>query len=132
MFDDLKILVVEDQTEMRSLIRNILAEAGVTQVFEASDGRAALQFIDMAFDCVNVIICDWNMPGLSGVELLRQIRSTDTATPVLMLTARHDKRSVLEAKMAGVTAYIGKPFSEGQLTSKLRILRERLKHAGRL
>lgn len=132
MFENLKILVVEDQQEMRTLVRNMLAESGVTQIFEAADGREALQFMDMAYDCINLIICDWNMPGVSGLDLVRQIRTTDTAIPVLMLTGRHDKTSVLEAKMAGVTAYIGKPFSEEQLASKLRVIHEKMRHMGRL
>ncbi len=120
--DHLRVLVVDDQPEIRSLVREVLADAGVTQVFEAPDGKAALQFVDADFDMVNLIICDWNMPGLNGVDFLRQIRSVFPDLPFLMVSGRCDKKSVLEAKIAGVSAYIRKPFSPGQMEAKLRIM----------
>ncbi|MFK7838936.1 MAG: response regulator [Bdellovibrionales bacterium] len=123
---DLKILIVEDQGEVRSMLRNMLMELGVTQIFESHDGREALQFIDSAFDFINVIICDWNMPNMNGVELLRQLRTVDTTIPFLMVTGRSDIESVVEAKSSGVTAYISKPFSPQQLEAKLRIIVTRM------
>ncbi|PJB72895.1 MAG: hypothetical protein CO093_01935 [Alphaproteobacteria bacterium CG_4_9_14_3_um_filter_47_13] len=120
--NNLKILIVEDQHDARALLRNMLAELGVTQIFESGDGREALQFMDSASDFVNLIICDWNMPGLSGVEFLRQLRSTGADMPFLMVTGRSDMNSVVEAKVAGVTGYIRKPFSPKQLEAKLRII----------
>jgi CheY-like chemotaxis protein len=120
--DNLKVLVVDDQAEIRSLIREVLVDSGVTQIFEAPDGKAALQFVDTDFDMVNLIICDWNMPGLNGIDFLRQIRTVFPDLPFLLVTGRCDKKSVLEAKMAGVSAYIRKPFSPGQLEEKLRIM----------
>jgi CheY-like chemotaxis protein len=120
--DHIKVLVVDDQAEIRSLVREVLADAGVTQVYEAQDGKAALQFVDADFDMVNLIICDWNMPGLSGIEFLRQIRTVFPDLPFLLVTGRCDKKSVMEAKMAGVSGYIRKPFSPGQLEEKLRIM----------
>ena len=74
-----------------------------------------MTFIDSAFDFVNVIICDWNMPNMNGVEFLRQLRSVDAEIPFLMVTGRTDVNSVVEAKSSGVTAYISKPFSPQQL-----------------
>ncbi|MDH5722053.1 MAG: response regulator [Alphaproteobacteria bacterium] len=121
-FSKIKILVVDDQNEARAMIKNMLTEMGVTQVFEAPDGRQALAFIDTAFDFVDLIICDWNMPGLTGVELLRQLRTVYTDVPFLMVTGRSDMASVSEAKSSGVTAYICKPFSADQLETKLRIV----------
>lgn len=126
---ELKILVVEDQNEARSMIRNMLMELGINQVFESSDGREALAFIDSAFDFVNVIICDWNMPNMNGVEFLRQLRSVDQDIPFLMVTGRIDVDSVVEAKASGVTAYISKPFSPQQLEAKLRIIMHRMAKA---
>ena len=120
--DHLKVLVVDDQAEIRALVREVLADSGVTQVFEAGDGKAALQFVDADFDMVNLIICDWNMPGLNGIDFLRQIRTVFPDLPFLMVSGRCDKKSVLEAKIAGVSAYIRKPFSPGQLEAKLRIM----------
>ncbi len=121
-FEDLKILLVEDQPEARSMLRNMLTERGITQVFEASDGKEALSFIDSAFDFVNLVICDWNMPKMTGVELLRQLRTVDPELPFLMVTGRNDLESVVEAKASGVTGYIRKPFSPVQLEEKLRVI----------
>lgn len=122
---DLKVLVVEDQSDARALLRNMLSELGVTQIFEARDGNEALRFMDSAFDFVNLIICDWNMPKMSGVELLRQMRTVDPNVPFLMVSGRSDMESVMEAKSSGVTGYIRKPYSPAQLEAKLRIISRR-------
>lgn len=122
---DLKILIVEDQSDARSMLRNMLGELGVTQIFEAKDGGEALRFIDTAFDFVNLVICDWNMPKMSGVELLRQLRTVDPDVPFLMVTGRSDMDSVIEAKGSGVSGYIRKPYSPAQLEAKLRIIARR-------
>ncbi len=119
---DLKILVVEDQDDVRKMIKDMLENMGVAKVFEAKDGQQAFEFIDAAFDFVDLIICDWNMPELTGVELLRQIRATDEKVPFLMVTGRMDMDSVVEAKNSGVTAYIAKPFSAVQLEAKIRVV----------
>jgi len=119
---DLKILLVEDQPEAQALLRNMLMELGITQIFQAGDGREALSFIDSAFDMIDIVICDWNMPHMSGVELLRQIRTVDPDMPFLMVTGRGDMESVVEAKSSGVTGYIRKPFSPAQVEAKLRII----------
>ncbi|MCB1682393.1 MAG: response regulator [Rhodospirillales bacterium] len=119
---ELKVLVVEDQSEARAMLRNMLTELGVTQIFEASDGKEAFSFFDSAFDLVDFIVCDWNMPGMTGVEFLRQVRSVDQEMPFLMVTGRGDFNSVTEAKKSGVTAFIKKPFSLIQLEAKIRII----------
>ena len=125
-FDFLKVLLVEDQKDARLMVKNMLMELGVTQVFEAKDGKEGLNFMDAAYDFVNLIICDWNMPQISGVEFLRQIRSVDPMMPFLMVTGRSDMDSVLEAKNSGVTGYIRKPFSHVQLEAKLRIIIQKM------
>lgn len=124
--EDLKVLIVEDQKDARLMLRNMLGGFGITQVFEASDGKEGLEFLDIAFDFVNLIICDWNMPNMSGVEFLRQIRTVDPAMPFLMVTGRSDMTSVMEAKTSGVTGYIRKPFSPVQMEAKLRIIMQRM------
>lgn len=121
-FEDLKILIVEDQDEVRGMLRKMLMELGVRQVFEASDGREAMGFLDSYFDFINLIVCDWNMPGMTGLDLLRQLRTVDPSLPFLMITGRSDMDSVVEAKASGVTAYIHKPFSSKQMEAKLRII----------
>lgn len=123
---DLKVLLVEDQMEARAMLRNMLMELGVTQIFESGNGREALTFLDSAFDFIDLVICDWNMPSMTGVEVLRQLRTVDPDMPFLMITGRGDLDSVVEAKSSGVTGYIRKPFSPAQLEAKLRIIVQRM------
>lgn len=127
---DLKVLIIEDQADTRAMIRNMLTEMGCTQIFEASDGRKGFQFVDSAIDFVDLVMCDWNMPGMTGMDLLRQLRTVDPDIPFLMVTGRSDMSSVMEAKASGVTAYITKPFSPTQLEAKLRIIVQRMRKAG--
>jgi CheY-like chemotaxis protein len=128
-FTQLRVLIVEDQQESRTLLKQMLAELGVTQVYEAADGRIGLQFIDSAFDFVDLILCDWNMPAMSGIEFLRQVRSTGSTIPFMMITGRSDQGSVIEAKNFGVDGYIRKPYSSTQVEAKLRIMMQRMKAA---
>jgi CheY-like chemotaxis protein len=118
----LRVLVVEDNREARLLVRNMLQDFGLSQIFEANSGREGLHFIDLAPEMVDLIICDWNMPDMDGLSLLKQIRTVFANMPFLMLTGRCDLDSVHEAKSAGVSAYIRKPFSPNQLEAKLRIM----------
>lgn len=120
--DGLRILIIDDTPEARNMVKNMLVNIGITQVFEAGDGREGLRFIDSAFDFVDIILCDWNMPGMDGIALLRQLRSVDPDFPFMMITGRGDITSVSEAKGAGVSGYILKPFSMVQLETKLRII----------
>ncbi len=117
---DLTVLIVDDQPDTLSLMKNMMNEIGIKHIFEAGDGRKALDFMDSAFDVVDIIICDWNMPKLTGVELLRQVRSVYPDIPFLMVTGRGDMDSVVEAKSSGVTGYIVKPFSSAQFEAKVR------------
>lgn len=68
---ELKILIVDDTHEARIMLKNMLTEIGITQVFEASDGNEGLRFVDTAFDLVDIILCDWNMSKMTGLALLR-------------------------------------------------------------
>lgn len=122
VLNDLKILLVEDQAEARALLRNMLLELGITQIFEASNGEEALSFLDSAYDFIDLVMCDWNMPSVSGLEVLRDIRKVNESLPFLMVTGRSDVESVKEAKASGVTAYIRKPFTPKQLEAKLRVM----------
>lgn len=119
---ELGVLIVDDQPEIRALLRDILSEVGVTTTFEANNGKEALDFVSADFDMVNFIICDWNMPTMTGIDFLKQLRTTHPDMPFLMVTGRSNKNSVVEAKIAGVSAYIRKPFSPKQLEEKLRVL----------
>ena len=124
--EKLKILIVDDQSDARSMVRGMLMELGITQIFEATDGKEAMTFTDAAMDMIDVVICDWNMPKMTGIDLLRQMRSVMPDIPFLMLTGRGDLDSVAQAKSCGVTAYIRKPFSPANLEIKLRVIKSKM------
>ncbi len=115
----LHILVVEDNARTLKLIQVVLKDMGVGQSFSAKDGREAQIFLDGAADLINLIICDWNMPRMSGLDLLKQVRMSYPEIPFLMVTARGTIDSVMAAKKSGVSAYIVKPFSPAELEQKV-------------
>ncbi len=126
----LKILLVEDSFESMNLIRNMLKDLGITQVFTAKDGMEALDLLGIFTEEgeIDLVLCDWNMPRLTGVELLRQVRTCDPDMPFLMITGLADYDSVTEAKSLGVTGYIKKPFSLDELEKKLGLVNRILSH----
>ena len=128
--EDLSVLVVDDEGSVTRLIRMMLTDLGVAQVFTAKDGREALDFLGDFDDMIDVIICDWNMPRVSGLNLLQQIRTADPDVPFLMLTGRADADSVKAARDVGVTGYVLKPFSAEQLHAKLSTVARGLQTAG--
>ena len=119
---ELKILIVDDQAEMRGMTRAMLHELGVKTVTEARNGKEAFALFKERPETIDMVLCDWNMPIMSGIELLRVIRASDGAMPFLMITARSDLDSITEAKSCGVTGYIRKPFSPEQLEAKLKYM----------
>ena len=82
----LGVMVVDDQPAARSMLKKMLKEMSIQQVFEAPNGRDALSFIDSAPEMVDLVLCDWNMPGMSGLDFLRQVRSVGLEIPFLMVT----------------------------------------------
>ncbi len=128
MYDqNMKILVVDDFSTMRRIIKNILKEIGYTNVDEADDGSTALEKLKSArFDFV---VTDWNMPNMPGIELLKAIRQDPElkAMPVLMVTAEAAKENVVTAVAAGVSNYIVKPFTAAALKERIDLILEKLK-----
>nr|WP_322940397.1 response regulator [Pseudomonas sp. s4] len=124
------VLVVDDATFIRDLVKKGLRDhfPGV-QIEEAVNGRKAQQMLSR--QAVDLILCDWEMPELSGLELLTWCREQDTlkTTPFIMVTSRGDKENVVQAIQAGVSDYIGKPFSNEQLVTKVK---KALSRAGKL
>ena len=120
--DALKVLVVEDNLQARTMIRMMCKELGISQVFTANDGKEALDFLGSCDDLVNIIICDWKMPRMTGIELLQQVRTVDLDVPFLMLTGLANVDSVVAARESGVSGYLRKPFSAEQLEQKIRTL----------
>jgi two-component system, chemotaxis family, chemotaxis protein CheY len=123
---ELRMLIVDDRQESRAMLKNMLLEIGVAQVFETADGKEALQFLS-DFDFVDIVLCDWNMPGMDGMALLHHLRRTDPSLPFMMVTGRGDITSVAAAKRAGVSGYLLKPYSLVRLEAKLRAVAGRAK-----
>ena len=126
----LKILAVEDNKQTMRLLQNMLAEIGIRQVFTAETGREALDFLGDCEELVDVILCDWKLPEMSGFDVLRQVRAADRDIPFLMVTGTSDPKSVLQAKNSGVTGYLVKPFSKADLKKKIRLLQRVLDARG--
>jgi two-component system chemotaxis response regulator CheY len=118
----LNVVVIDDQPAARGMLKKMLTEMRIHQVFEAGDGREALRLLDSAPEMIDLVICDWNMPTMTGIDLLRQVRAAGFDAPFLMVTGRADKESATEAKEAGVSGYISKPFSQTQLEAKMRVV----------
>lgn len=116
---NLRILVVDDFPTMRRIVRNLLKELGFTNVEEAEDGQQALEFLNQG--SFELVISDWNMPNLDGLEMLRRVRANPaTATlPVLMVTAEAKKENIIAAAQAGASGYVVKPFTAAVLEEKL-------------
>jgi two-component system chemotaxis response regulator CheY len=115
----MKILIVDDFSTMRRIIKNILKQIGFASIDEAENGEIALsKIIDGDYDFV---ISDWNMPEMSGIELLKKVRTSETVKdlPFLMVTAESKKENVIEAVKAGVNNYIVKPFTAEVLQEKI-------------
>ncbi len=121
----LNVLIVEDNPRTLKLIQAIIKDLGVGQAFTARDGREAQAFLDAGDDLINLIICDWNMPRMSGLDLLKQVRMVHPDLPFLMVTARGTIDSVAAAKKNGVSAYVVKPFSPAELEQKVVALARR-------
>jgi len=121
----MKILVVDDFSAMRRILKNVLGQIGLTNIIEADDGTTALDVLKD--NKVDLIVSDWTMPKMSGLDLLKTVRSNESTkdTPFLMVTASSQKDDVLEAVQAGVSNYIVKPFTADTVKEKLaRIFKE--------
>ncbi|HMW76431.1 MAG TPA: chemotaxis response regulator CheY [Rhodocyclaceae bacterium] len=122
----MRILVVDDFSTMRRIVRNLLKELGFSNVDEAEDGAIALQKLKNG--SFEFVVTDWNMPNMDGLQLLQAIRGTPTLKhlPVLMITAEAKKENIIAAAQAGASGYIVKPFTAGTLSEKLTKIFEKM------
>jgi len=123
----MRFLVVDDFSTMRRIVRNLLKELGHTEVEEAEDGNTALA--RLKGDKFDFVVSDWNMPNMTGLELLKAVRA-DAALkhlPVLMITAEAKKENIVEAAQAGASGYIVKPFTAATLDEKLSKIFNKMK-----
>lgn len=118
----LRILVVEDMETTRFTIVTMLQQLGYKHVTDVEDGKKALEIMDEASLPFDLIISDWNMPHVSGSQLIRDIRTVYPKVPFLMITGRRDEESVQDAHKLGVNAYLGKPFTIEDLQNKITLL----------
>jgi two-component system chemotaxis response regulator CheY len=118
-YKNLTVLVVDDFLTMRRIVRKILRDLDFEDIIEAEDGSAALDVLKRTR--VDLIVSDWNMPKMTGLELLKEVRSTESIKdiPFLMVTAEAQKENILEAVKAKVSNYIVKPFTAAILEEKL-------------
>lgn len=126
MDKNMKILIVDDFSTMRRIIKNLLRDLGFTNTQEADDGQTALPLLKNGdFD---FLVTDWNMPGMTGIELLRQVRADErlSALPVLMVTAEAKREQIVEAAQCGVNGYVVKPFTAAALKEKIEKIFERV------
>ena len=122
----MKILVVDDFSTMRRIIKNLLRDLGFNNAAEADDGSTALPMLQSShFD---LLITDWNMPGMQGIDLLKAVRADANLSklPVLMVTAEQRREQIIEAAQAGVNGYIVKPFTAATLKEKIDKIFERI------
>lgn len=126
MDKNMKILIVDDFSTMRRIIKNLMRDLGFTNTHEADDGSTALPMLksgDFEF-----LITDWNMPGMSGIDLLKEVRADGklASLPVLMVTAEAKRDQIIEAAQAGVNGYVVKPFTAQVLKEKIDKIFERV------
>ena len=122
----MKILIVDDFSTMRRIIKNLLRDLGFNNTQEADDGTTALPMLQAGgFD---FLVTDWNMPGMQGIDLLKAVRADGKlqSLPVLMVTAEAKREQIVEAAQAGVNGYIVKPFTAATLKEKIEKIFERI------
>jgi two-component system, chemotaxis family, chemotaxis protein CheY len=115
----MKVLVVDDMVTMRRIVKNILKQLGFGNLDEAENGQEALQ--KLRADTFGFVVSDWNMPVMTGIDMLRAIRADEKlkAIPVLMVTAEAQQHNLIEAVQAGVSNYIIKPFTAETMQEKI-------------
>jgi len=123
---DMKILIVDDFSTMRRIIKNLLRDLGFTNTTDADDGTTALPMLQSGK--YDFLVTDWNMPGMTGIDLLKAVRSDPNLAhlPVLMVTAEQKREQIVEAAQAGVNGYIVKPFTAVTLKEKIDKIFERI------
>jgi two-component system chemotaxis response regulator CheY len=127
---NMKILIVDDFSTMRRIIKNLLRDLGFNNTAEADDGSTALPMLrNGSYD---FLVTDWNMPNMPGIDLLRAVRADPklASMPVLMVTAEAKRDQIVEAAQAGVNGYIVKPFTAETLKEKIEKIFERLEAQG--
>ena len=116
----MKVLIVDDFATMRRILKNILRQIGFANISEADDGKTAMK--ELKEEKFDLVLCDWNMPEMPGIELLAEMKSNNELKdiPFVMVTAEAKKDNILAAVKAGVSSYIVKPFTAETIGEKLK------------
>jgi two-component system chemotaxis response regulator CheY len=112
-------LIVDDERDMRFILKMLLKGMGIHNIAEAHDGKHAIQILQTTHNAIDLVLCDWNMPGMTGIQLHEEISLIMTAPPFLIISGRGDHDSVVTARSAGVAGYIRKPFSPEQVETRV-------------
>jgi two-component system, chemotaxis family, chemotaxis protein CheY len=116
----LNVLVIDDSATMRALLTRTLVHNNVGRIVTAASGEEGLRLLEDPTREINLVLCDWNMPGMSGIEFCRKLKVAKPALPIVMLTARADPDSMKKAREAGIDSYLVKPVSPAELIQKIR------------
>ncbi|MEA2101020.1 MAG: chemotaxis response regulator CheY [Thermodesulfobacteriota bacterium] len=116
---NMKVLIVDDFSTMRRIVKNILRQLGFTNILEADDGTTGLDILQK--ESIDMVVSDWNMPKMTGLELLKAVRGDEALKdiPFLMVTAEAQQENIIEAVKSGVSNYIVKPFTAETLGQKI-------------
>lgn len=117
MSHEITIMIVDDSATMRKIAKHHLTQLGYNRIIEATNGMEGLKKLDE--EKIDLIICDWNMPEMNGLQFLHTLREKDKQIPVIMLTTVNTQEEVMAALQAGATSYITKPFTRDDLKDKI-------------
>lgn len=120
--DQISVLIVEDNQSAALLLQTVLEDIGVRQVQVVHDGESALAKLAVAEPGVDIVLCDWRMPKMTGIELLQKVRAVHNEMPFMMISANSDESSLQEARSEGVNAYLVKPYVPEDVEKKLKYL----------
>jgi len=124
--EKLRVLVVDDEEELRDLLQEILRDIGIVRVHLAENGEMAWQRLSRSELEYDLVISDWLMPRMDGLQLLQKMRQCGSETPFMMLTVKVTGEAVAAAKEAGVTLYVAKPFTYGDFSKKISALAKQI------
>lgn len=130
LLSTLHVLVIDDQPAALKIIKDMLLAMGVPVVVATTEPRKAVQMLDLRTRPLDAVLCDWRMPEMTGLDVLKEVRAACPDMPFLMVTGAADAASVLKAKEQGVSGYIRKPFSADELRRKLEAIARVKAHRG--
>ncbi|MBC8337445.1 MAG: response regulator [Alphaproteobacteria bacterium] len=118
-FTDFRILIVDDEPLIIKMVEAVLHDLGIRTIYKAGNGFDALDYFAESVNVIDLVICDWMMPEMDGLEFLHHLRAKHLETPFIMLTSRTEPGHIIAAKDFGASGYIAKPFNAAELRDKI-------------